>query len=142
MNDTKRLFDLIVGGVLAVFLTPVLLVLMGIVLLREGRPVFHVSERMHRPDAVFRMWKIRTMAQVGRSDGVTGGHSLNRITVTGRWLRKRRLDELLQLWNVLRGCGATATFAVLRGTVSGAVRRSIAGQTGDDWIGNVKVCAS
>lgn len=103
MNDTKRLFDLIVGGVLAVLLTPVLLVLMGIVLLHEGRPVFHVSERMHRPDTAFRMWKIRTIAQDERSDGVTGGHSLNRITVTGRWLRKRRLDELPQLWNVLRG---------------------------------------
>jgi lipopolysaccharide/colanic/teichoic acid biosynthesis glycosyltransferase len=106
MNHGKRLFDLTVGGFLTVLLAPVLLVLVVLVVLvlvRDGRPAFHISERMQRPDRAFRMWKIRTMAHTAQPDGVTGGHSDTRITGTGRWLRKRRLDELPQLWNVLRG---------------------------------------
>lgn len=103
MNRGKRLFDLAVGAVLGVLMAPVLLILLGVVLIREGRPVLHKSERMCGPEHAFSMWKIRTMAQSGQSDGVTGGHASARITATGRWMRKWRLDELPQLWNVLRG---------------------------------------
>ena len=103
MYRGKRMFDLIIGASLAVLFAPVLLLLLGIVLIREGRPLLHASERMQGPDRAFRMWKIRTMAPVAQADEVTGGHSVGRITTTGRWLRKWRLDELPQLWNVLRG---------------------------------------
>lgn len=103
MDFGKRMFDLGVGGVLALFLAPVLAVLLAIVLIREGRPLLHASERMRGPNRSFWMWKIRTMARVPQADGVTGGHSAGRITPTGKWLRKWRLDELPQLWNVLRG---------------------------------------
>jgi lipopolysaccharide/colanic/teichoic acid biosynthesis glycosyltransferase len=103
VSACKRLFDLSVGLMLVFVLAPVLLILLGVVLICDGRPVLHFSERMQAPERAFRMWKIRTMAQSVQGDGVTGGHSVTRITTTGKWLRKRRLDELPQLWNVLRG---------------------------------------
>ncbi|MFZ0099361.1 MAG: sugar transferase [Gemmobacter sp.] len=103
MTFGKRLFDL----VLALFLGAVLLVpftaLLVLLLVKEGRPVFYVAERMKAPGQPFRLWKLRTMT-VARSDsGVSGGDKSARITSMGRFLRKTRLDEVPQLWNVIRG---------------------------------------
>lgn len=103
MDIRKRVLDVFVSTTLLLLFAPVLAVVLGLVLICEGRPLFHISERMQGEDQSFQMWKIRTMAQVAQADGVTGGHSMARITPTGKWLRKWRLDELPQLWNVLRG---------------------------------------
>ncbi|MFC7704784.1 sugar transferase [Plastorhodobacter daqingensis] len=103
MTPAKRLFDLIVALGLAVLLAPVIGLIALLILLRDGRPVFHVSERMHSPDRPFRLWKFRTMRVVADDSGVSGGDKAARITPLGRFLRRSRLDELPQLWNILRG---------------------------------------
>lgn len=103
MTLRKRIFDLFFATLLVVVLGPVLLALSIWLLLREGRPVFYVAERMKSPSQPFKLWKLRTMTVVDRDHGVSGGNKSARITATGAWLRARRLDEFPQLWNILRG---------------------------------------
>jgi lipopolysaccharide/colanic/teichoic acid biosynthesis glycosyltransferase len=103
MTWRKRLFDLFFAGLLVVVLGPVLLLLMIWLLLKEGRPLFYVAERMKGVDEPFALWKLRTMTVVDSDTGVSGGDKSARITRTGAWLRSKRLDEFPQLWNILKG---------------------------------------
>ncbi|WP_420861685.1 sugar transferase [Algirhabdus cladophorae] len=103
MPLSKRLFDLIFAVMLSVLIVPVILVLSLVILILDGGPVFYVSERMKTPSQGFRLWKFRTMTPVAQDFGVSGGDKINRVTKTGKWLRRLRLDELPQIWNVLRG---------------------------------------
>ena len=73
------------------------------ILLRDGRPILYVSERMRAPGQPFRLVKFRTMTNVAADAGVSGGDKAHRITRTGAMLRRYRLDEIPQLWNVFRG---------------------------------------
>jgi lipopolysaccharide/colanic/teichoic acid biosynthesis glycosyltransferase len=87
---------------------PVALVLLAIgalaVLVTMGRPVFFIQPRVGLGGRVFRMYKLRSMRgpkeQVGEIATVQGDA---RITPLGAWLRRFRIDELPQLWNVLKG---------------------------------------
>jgi lipopolysaccharide/colanic/teichoic acid biosynthesis glycosyltransferase len=103
MTWRKRLFDLALAAILGLVLAPVLAVLLLALLLTSGRPLFYASERMHSPDRPFRLWKLRTMTVSAADSGVSGGDKAHRITPMGRFLRRSRLDEIPQLWNVLRG---------------------------------------
>ncbi len=103
MPLSKRLFDIACSVVLAPLLAPVMLALALLVLVVDGRPVFFVSERMRTPQRGFLLLKFRTMRPVAHDSGVSGGEKADRITRTGGALRRLRLDELPQLWNVLRG---------------------------------------
>lgn len=103
MTWRKRIFDLFFASLLIVFLGPVLLLLLGWLLLKEGRPLFYVAERMKAPGQPFSLWKLRTMTVVESDTGVSGGDKSARITRTGAWLRSKRLDEFPQLWNILKG---------------------------------------
>lgn len=103
MTWQKRILDLVFAGLLVLLLGPVLLGLLVWLLLREGRPLFYVAERMKGVDQPFMLWKLRTMTVVDRDSGVSGGDKAARITPTGAWLRARRLDEFPQLWNIIRG---------------------------------------
>lgn len=103
MTVTKRLFDLCLVIVLIVILGGVIAGLAILLALKEGRPVFYLSERMKTPDQGFRLIKFRTMNVAKKDSGVSGGDKDDRITSLGGVLRKTRLDELPQLWNVLRG---------------------------------------
>jgi lipopolysaccharide/colanic/teichoic acid biosynthesis glycosyltransferase len=103
MTPGKRLLDLFLAVLLTGILAgPALLIALA-VLLRDGRPVFYRSERMQGPDRAFMLWKFRTMTVARGDSGVSGGDKSARITATGRFLRRTRLDEIPQLWNVLRG---------------------------------------
>lgn len=103
MTWRKRIFDLFFASLLVIILGPILLGLVIWLLLKEGRPLFHVAERMKTPEQSFNLWKLRTMTVVEGDQGVSGGNKSARITPTGAWLRKRRLDEFPQLWNIMRG---------------------------------------
>lgn len=103
MTLGKRLLDLSLAFLLAVILFVPFIVVALIVLLRDGRPVFFTSERMKTPSQGFVLWKFRTMTVDQNDSGVSGGDKKARITRTGAILRRRRLDELPQLWNIIRG---------------------------------------
>ena len=103
MTPARRAMDLIVAGLLSVVLAVPLLLLILVMLLVEGRPVFYVAERMRTPTDGFGLIKLRTMSAAPANGGVTGGDKAGRVSRLQRLLRRTRADELPQLWNVLRG---------------------------------------
>ncbi|WP_109468706.1 sugar transferase [Albibacillus kandeliae] len=103
MTWRKRIFDLFFATLLVVILAPVFGAVVIWLLLQQGRPLFYVAERMKGVDRPFALWKFRTMTVVAADAGVSGGDKAARITPAGAWLRSKRLDELPQLWNILKG---------------------------------------
>lgn len=103
MTPSKRLYDIVGVFFLGTLAFVPFSILLLYLYLREGRPVFYVAERMRAPDQPFLLWKLRTMRPAPDDSGVSGGDKVDRVTPIGAWLRKYRLDEIPQLWNVLRG---------------------------------------
>ncbi|KAB2883450.1 MAG: sugar transferase [Albidovulum sp.] len=103
MTVQKRLFDLALALLLLVPLGIVMAVVTLALLVGQGRPVLYGAERMHAPGHPFTLWKFRTMRPATGDSGVSGGDKAARITGPGRFLRRTRLDELPQLFNILRG---------------------------------------
>lgn len=118
MDRRKRCFDLAVVLAFAPILAVIAAVVALVLLAAQGRPLFYASRRMAAPDRAFTLWKFRTMVATGAASrvaggaaggaaggvpGVSGGHVAARVTPVGRVLRRLRLDELPQVWNVLRG---------------------------------------
>jgi lipopolysaccharide/colanic/teichoic acid biosynthesis glycosyltransferase len=81
---------------------PVLLCAAAAIRLTSPGPVFFRQQRIGRHGRPFRLVKLRTMAQGSAGPSITAP-SDSRITPAGKWLRKSKLDELPELWNVLRG---------------------------------------
>jgi lipopolysaccharide/colanic/teichoic acid biosynthesis glycosyltransferase len=98
----KRLIDIAFSLMLLVVALPVLVASALIVKLDSPGPVLFLQERMGRGFRRFRLYKLRTMNLRGDGPAYTLGAD-PRITRAGRWLRKFKIDELPQLWNVLRG---------------------------------------
>ena len=103
MTWRKRIFDLFFASLLVIILGPVILWLVCYILIKQGRPLFYVAERMKTPTQPFGLWKFRTMSVVDKDAGVSGGDKQARITPLGAKLRAKRLDEFPQLWNILKG---------------------------------------
>jgi len=103
MTPAKRLLDLVCAMGLTMLLAVPFALLLAVLLVVQGRPLFYVAERMHAPGRPFGLWKLRTMRPAAENAGVSGGDKANRVTPMGRILRRTRLDEVPQLWNVLRG---------------------------------------
>jgi len=103
MTPFKRLTDIIFALALTIVLAPVLLVTALAILILDGRPVFYISDRAKGLGRTFRLVKFRTMRPDPEDSGASGGHKASRITRSGTFLRKSRLDEVPQLWNILKG---------------------------------------
>ncbi|NND01749.1 MAG: hypothetical protein HKN91_03095, partial [Acidimicrobiia bacterium] len=116
----KRTFDLVVASVLAIALLPVIVVVAVAVVTRSGRPALFAQPRVGQHGKQFRLWKFRTMDVDGdpavfghhldelRGHGADEGvdlhiHNDPRVTKVGGFLRRWSLDELPNLWNVIRG---------------------------------------
>jgi lipopolysaccharide/colanic/teichoic acid biosynthesis glycosyltransferase len=99
----KRLLDVVLALALLVPAAPLMALIALAVCVLDGRPVFYPSERMRAPGRPFTLWKFRSMRAEAGDSGVSGGDKAGRITPLGRLLRRTRLDELPQLWNILKG---------------------------------------
>jgi lipopolysaccharide/colanic/teichoic acid biosynthesis glycosyltransferase len=98
----KRVFDLVVATVALALVAPLMLAVAVAVRLGLGTPVWFVQERPGRHGVPFRMVKFRTMRDALDAAGrpLPDGERLRRL---GKFLRAASLDELPELWNVLRG---------------------------------------
>lgn len=100
----KRVLDLILAVVFAVILAPVYLILALAVVIDTGFPVFYRAERGGYRNQPFRIFKYRSM--VKDADKIGGGTTAlndSRITKVGNVLRKTKLDEIPQLFNIIKG---------------------------------------
>ena len=101
----KRLFDIVCALVLLVLALPIMLVTAILVILESGLPVIYRQERVGLNGRLFNVIKFRSMGTDAEKDGkprwATGNDS--RVTRVGRFIRKTRIDELPQLFSVLKG---------------------------------------
>jgi len=98
----KRFFDFIVSFVLLVSLIPVIVLVSLVVRVFLGAPVFFMQSRPGLHGKPFKLYKLRTMIDVCDASGNPLTDEL-RLTPLGKFIRRTSLDELPQLWNVLRG---------------------------------------
>lgn len=101
----KRLFDLVVSIGLGVILLPFVILTVIAVYLETGRPILYSQIRTGQDGKPFKIYKIRSMRQDAEKGGKAVWASANdsRITKVGAFIRNTRLDEIPQLWNVIRG---------------------------------------
>src|SRR5688572_15504540 len=98
----KRLFDLVVAGVALIVLSPFLLAIALWVRRSSPGGAIFAQPRVGRHEALFVCYKFRTM-RVEAPSAASHEVGVSWVTPEGRWLRRYKLDELPQLWNVLKG---------------------------------------
>jgi sugar transferase EpsL len=98
----KNLIDRSLAGIGLVILSPLMLVFAGLIRVRMGKPVLFRQLRIGHREKVFTFLKFRTMTDVRDQTGQLLADE-QRLTALGRFLRSSSLDELPQLWNVLKG---------------------------------------
>ena len=101
----KRAFDIVASATGLIILSPLFAIIALQVKLGSKGPVIYSQERIGLYGLPFAIYKFRTMVADAEAEGVPQITHDNepRITKIGKWLRKYRLDELPQLWNILRG---------------------------------------
>lgn len=100
----KRLFDIIFAGLGLVFLLPIFLMMSLMIKWGSKGPVFYRGQRVGRFGKIFRIYKFRTMIVNAEKIGASSTADDDpRLTKTGKFLRKYKLDELPQLINILKG---------------------------------------
>lgn len=108
MKYIKRILDIILSLVFLPFILPLILILSLIVFFEDFKTPFYISSRLGFQGKIFNMYKLRTM-KVGSKDirNLDGStyNSLNdkRVTRVGKFLRKTSLDELPQIFNIIKG---------------------------------------
>jgi exopolysaccharide biosynthesis polyprenyl glycosylphosphotransferase len=113
---TKRLIDIVASIILLILLTPLFMLIMLLIYINSPGPVFYKQTRVGRWGKLFTMWKFRSMyldadarlKEIMAANEMTGGVIFKmkndpRIIPIGRFIRKASIDELPQLWNVLKG---------------------------------------
>ena len=108
MSDTelciKRAFDIVVSVAMLILLSPLYLILTLLVWYSSKGPVFYRQERIGLHGLPFEIIKFRTMCVHAETETPQlSADNDPRITKVGKWMRKYRLDELPQFWNILRG---------------------------------------
>ncbi|MEZ4738485.1 MAG: sugar transferase [Flavobacteriales bacterium] len=102
--SVKRVIDITASGIALVLLSPIYLILAVLVKFSSPGPVFFRQERIGKHGRPFKIVKFRSMYLDAERDGPQlSSTSDPRITPIGRWMRKTRMDELPQFWNVLKG---------------------------------------
>jgi lipopolysaccharide/colanic/teichoic acid biosynthesis glycosyltransferase len=99
----KRLFDLTASLIGLIVLFPLFIVVSVLVKISSEGPVFFVQKRIGKNGKVFQIIKFRSMAVIQSSDSTISVKGDLRITKLGAFLRKYKIDELPELFNVLRG---------------------------------------
>lgn len=100
----KRVIDFVLAVILVIVLSPVLLVVSLLIVIDDGFPVFYRAYRGGYKNKTFRIFKFRSM--VKNADKIGGGTTAlndNRITKIGHFIRKTKIDEFANLFNILRG---------------------------------------
>ena len=102
----KRGFDIVLSGLLLLIFSPVIAVCAILIKREDGGPVLFVQERIGRGGKPFNIYKFRSMrtdAEASGTPALYSGEEDPRLTKVGKFLRAHHLDELPQLWNVLKG---------------------------------------
>ena len=98
----KRFLDVILSACALIVLSPVMLVVAILVRMKLGSPVIFCQERPGKDEEIFKMYKFRTMTDARDEAGQLLSDDV-RLTKFGRVLRSTSLDELPELWNILKG---------------------------------------
>lgn len=101
----KRFFDILICSIALIVLTPLWIIVAIAIKCDSKGPIFFVQERRTKNGRVFRMYKFRSMVVNAESMGTGLFNYENdpRVTKVGRFLRNTSIDELPQLWNVIKG---------------------------------------
>ncbi|HVP11623.1 MAG TPA: sugar transferase, partial [Phycisphaerae bacterium] len=100
----KRVFDFVAAGIALVVSAPIMLLIAAVIRLESRGAAFYSQTRVGQGGRFFTLHKFRTMRDGAEANGSTWATPRDpRVTLVGRFLRKSRLDELPQLWNILRG---------------------------------------
>lgn len=103
-NLFKNLLDKSVSLIIMLIFLPVYIILIPLLLIISGRPIFYSQIRTGINNKPFRIYKLRTMTVNAEKDGAKWATPKdNRVTPIGKFLRMSRLDELPQLWNIFNG---------------------------------------
>ncbi len=98
----KRFLDILLSGLALIILSPVLLVTAVLVRCKLGSPVLFCQDRPGKDEKIFRLYKFRTMTDRRDAQGNLLPDK-DRLTKFGKLLRATSLDELPELWNILKG---------------------------------------
>lgn len=98
----KRLLDIILSFLAIILLSPIILMVSILVYFKLGSPVFFAQERPGKDEKIFKMYNFRTMSDEKDENGELLSDSI-RLTAFGKWLRSTSLDELPELFNILKG---------------------------------------
>jgi len=98
----KRLFDIILGVILIILFLPFYIVVSLLILLKMGRPIFFKQYRPGYREKIFGIYKFRTMTNKKDENGVLLPDE-QRLVGVGKFIRSTSLDELPQIFNVLKG---------------------------------------
>ena len=103
----KRFLDFLIACMCIIVFAPLFVVCFIAILLEDGQPAIYTQERIGLHGKPFNIYKFRSMRRDAEQDGpqllLDGAMNDPRLTRVGRFLRAHHLDELPQLWNVLRG---------------------------------------
>ena len=103
----KRFLDFLIACVCIIVIAPLFVICFIAILLEDGQPAIYSQERIGLHGKPFNIYKFRSMRRDAEQEGpqllLDGAMNDPRLTRVGRFLRAHHLDELPQLWNVLRG---------------------------------------